>query len=188
MAQVNSAMVHTYFEIGRMIVENEQNGEARASYGKGLLKELSHRLTARFGKGFSVDNLENMRRFYLTYSSPISETLSRKSESSMNPAYEGFTLSWSHYLFLMRIDDPNERSFYEREASQERWSLRELKRQFGSALYERLALSRDKETIADMSRQGVIVEKPEDIVKDPYVLEFLGLPEDSRYSETTLEP
>ena len=116
-AQVNSAMVHTYFEIGRIIVENEQNGEARASYGKGLLKELSHRLTARFGKGFSVDNLENMRRFYLTYSSPISETLSRKSESSMNPAYEGFALSWSHYLFLMRIDDPNERSFYEREES-----------------------------------------------------------------------
>lgn len=197
--QVNYTMVRTYYEIGRIIVENEQLGESRATYGKGLLKELSRRLTARFGKGFSVDNLENMRRFYLTYSKMIPETLSRKSdggksetlsrisESTFQTVTGDFALSWSHYLFLMRIDNPDERNFYEREAIQERWSLRELKRQFGSALYERLALSRDKEAVAELSRQGIIVEKPEDIVKDPYVLEFLGLPEDSRYSESMLE-
>ena len=198
-AQVNYVMVRTYFEIGRIIVEDEQVGESRAAYGKGLLKELSRRLTARFGKGFSVDNLENMRRFYLTYSNTFSETLSRKFDSeksetlsrissdAFKTANGDFALSWSHYLFLMHIDNPDERIFYEREAIQERWSLRELKRQFGSALYERLALSRDKEAVAELSRQGIIVEKPEDIVKDPYILEFLGLPEESRYSESTLE-
>ena len=210
-AQVNSAMVHTYFEIGRMIVENEQNGEARASYGKGLLKELSHRLTARFGKGFSVDNLERMRKFYMIYglkdsSNGLRKLNGKKSANGLRKldgekpvaesrillddfpaASNDFALSWSHYLFLMGIDHSDERRFYEVEAAQNHWTLKELKRQFGSALYERLALSRDKEAIADMSHQGVIVEKPEDIVKDPYVLEFLGLPEDSRYSETTLE-
>ena len=197
--QVNSVMVQTYFEIGRAIVEDEQNGENRAAYGRGLLKELSRRLTSRFGRGFSVDNLENMRRFYLTYSDMISETASRKlgdgksetvsriSGNAISSVSSDFALSWSHYLFLMRIDNPDERSFYEREAIQERWSLRELKRQFGSALYERLALSRDKQAITELARQGVIVEKPEDIVKDPYILEFLGLPEESRYSESMLE-
>ena len=134
--QVNSVMVRTYFEIGRAIVENEQAGESRAAYGRGLLKELSQRLTARFGKGFSVDNLENMRRFYLTYSNAISEaasrksdaekseTLSRISEAVFKTATGDFSLSWSHYLFLMHIDNPSERVFYEREAIQERWSLR----------------------------------------------------------------
>lgn len=197
--QVNTVMVYTYYEIGRTIVENEQQGDARASYGKGVLKELSERLSNRFGKGFSVDNLENMRRFYLTYSSEISETPSRKSEDeksetasrnligSADVVRTNFSLSWSHYIFLMKIDNPVERSFYEKEAVQERWSLRELKRQFDAALYERLSISKDKQAITEMSRQGVIVEKPEDIVKDPYILEFLGLPEESSYSESTLE-
>ena len=196
-------MVVTYYEIGRMIVEHEQKGEQRAAYGKGVLKELSKRLTNRFGRGFSVDNLENMRRFYSAYSNEVisetasresvaqkSETLSRISETArtnLQKLSAKFTLSWSHYLFLMRITNPKERKFYEAEAASERWSLRELKRQFDSALYERLALSRDKKAIVEMSQKGVIVERPEDIVKDPYILEFLGLPEDSRYSESDLE-
>jgi predicted nuclease of restriction endonuclease-like (RecB) superfamily len=112
---VNTAMVYTYYEIGRMIVDDEQQGEERAKYGKAVLKELSIRLTNKFGKGFSVDNLENMRRFYLIYSN--SETLSRNL---------AFTLSWSHYLKLMRIDNPEERSFYEIEAKENNWSLRQL--------------------------------------------------------------
>lgn len=198
-SQVNSVMVQTYFEIGRIIVENEQRGEIRAAYGKNVLKELSKRLNAKFGKGFSVDNLENMRRFYITYSNVISETssrkldseksetLSRKSADLLKTRKPEFALSWSHYIFLTKIENPDERNFYEQEAIQENWSLRELKRQFNSALYERLALSKDKQAITEMSKQGVIIEKPEDIVKDPYILEFLGLPEDNKYSESTLE-
>ena len=205
-AQVNTVMVSTYFEIGRMIVENEQEGENRARYGKGVLKELSVRLTERFGKGFSVDNLERMRKFYLTYGQTESvedaerKALSGKSANGLRKLTDGksatplrissgadYSLSWSHYLFLMGIDNPDERRFYEIEAAENKWSLKELKRQFNAALYERLALSRDKQAIANMSRQGMIVEKPEDIVKDPYILEFLGLPENNRYSESTLE-
>lgn len=185
--QVNSVMVQTYYEIGHAIVENEQHGEIRAGYGKGVLKELSKKLNAKFGKGFSVDNLENMRRFYLTYGNTISETVSRKSNEDMKNVSKKFVLSWSHYLFLIRIDNPEERQFYETEAIKEHWSLRELKRQFDSALFERLALSKNKQAIIEMSKQGIVIEKPEDIVKDPYILEFLGLPEESKYSESTLE-
>lgn len=152
--QVNSVMVQTYYEIGRAIVENEQNGEIRASYGKGVLKELSKRLNAKFGKGFSVDNLENMRRFYLTYSNIKSETLFRKSDKINQTK---FILSWSHYLFLIHIDNPDERKFYEIEAIKEHWSLRELKRQFDSALYERLALSTEKDKVLELSKKGQIV-------------------------------
>lgn len=121
-AAVNLAMVHTYFEIGRMIVEDEQQGNKKAEYGKQVLKNLSERLVEKFGKGYSVDNLENMRQFFLAYS--ISETLSRK-----------FILSWSHYLVLMRIENQSERSFYEIESTANQWSLRELKRQYHSSLY-----------------------------------------------------
>ncbi len=223
LSQANYVMVLTYYEIGHMIVENEQQGESRAAYGKGLLKELSKRLTARLGKGFSVDNLERMRKFYLVYGlEESSESLRRlenkksatglrksENEKSANGLrkFEGgksatefrifdelhtaeskrFVLSWSHYLFLMGIDNAEERKFYEIEAAQNQWTLKELKRQFNSALYERIALSKDKQAIEEMSRRGVIVEKPEDIVKDPYILEFLGLPEESRYSESALE-
>lgn len=201
-AEVNSTMTVTYYEIGRLIVEHEQKGQKRAGYGKGILKELSQQLTKRFGKGFSVDNLENMRRFYLTYREAISETPSRKSVNEKSETLSRisetalpipqtpsakFPLSWSHYLFLMRISNPQERKFYETEAANERWSLREMKRQFNSALYERLALSRGKQAVAEMSQKGQIVERPEDIVKDPYILEFLGLKVDSRYSESDLE-
>ncbi|MBQ0168089.1 MAG: DUF1016 family protein [Treponema sp.] len=171
---VNTAMVKTYFEIGRLIVENEQNGKNRAEYGKETLKNLSERLTKDFGKGFSVTNLKQMRDFYQTYQ--IGQTLS-----------DEFNLSWSHYLFLMRIDNPEERNFYEIESKKSNWSLRELRRQFDSALYERLALSKDKESVKELSQKGIIVSKPEDIVKDPYILEFLGLPEQVEYSESELE-
>jgi len=196
---VNMVMVNTYFEIGRAIVENEQQGDARAAYGQSVLKALSKKLNAKFGKGFSVDNLENMRRFYLTYGETISETSSRILESEKSETVSrisgepivrsdrAFLLSWSHYIFLMKIGNAEERNFYEREAIQEGWSLRELKRQFDSALFERLALSKDKQAVTEMSRQGIIIENPEDIVKDPYILEFLGLPEDSQYSESALE-
>ena len=171
---VNTAMVRTYYEIGRSIVENEQKGSARAEYGKEVLKNLSARLTANYGKGFSLTNLKQMRDFYLTYQ--IGQTVS-----------DQFTLSWSHYLFLMRIDNPAERNFYEIETKNSNWSLRELKRQFDSALYERLAVSKDKESVKKLSQKGSVVESPADIVKDPYILEFLGLPERSEYSESDLE-
>ncbi len=179
-ASVNTTMVYTYYEVGRIIVEDEQQGEQRAEYGKALLKELSKQLTKKFGKGFSAQNLANMRQFYLIYSQqPIFQTPSRKSPE--------FTLSWSHYVRLMRMENPEERRFYEIEATQNNWSLREMQRQFDSSLYERLSLSRDKDAVRMLAQQGQVVEKPEDILKDPYVLEFVGLPELPQYSETELE-
>lgn len=171
---VNSAMVKTYFEIGRLIVEDEQKGFERAEYGKETLKNLSVRLTKEFGKGFSQRNLEQMRQFYLVHS--ISQTVSAE-----------FKLSWSHYLVLMRMENLNERNFYEIEAINNNWSLRELKRQFDSALYERLILSKEKEKVKELALKGQIIEKPSDVVKDPYILEFLGLEEKPNYSENDLE-
>lgn len=171
---VNSTMTKTYFKIGKLIVEEEQNGEQRAEYGKQLINDLSKKLTSEYGKGFSTTNLKQMRTFYLTYSK--SQTVS-----------DEFKLSWSHYLFLMRIDNPEERNFYEIESLENNWSLRELQRQFDSALYERLALSREKKEIKKLSEKGQVIEKAEDSLKDPYVLEFLGLPEENKYSESELE-
>jgi predicted nuclease of restriction endonuclease-like (RecB) superfamily len=173
-SSVNLTMVHTYFEIGRMIIEDEQQGKERAEYGKFVLKDLSKQLTEKFGKGFSPDNLENMRKFYLAYS--ISETVSRK-----------FILSWSHYLVLMKIENPQERSFYEIESAENDWSMRELKRQYNSSLYERLALSRDKDEVMKLATAGNIIVNPSDILKNPLTLEFLGLEEKAKYSETDLE-
>lgn len=196
---VNSTMVYTYFEIGRVIVEEEQNGKERAEYGKQILKSLSKQLTKEFGKGFSVDVLERIRKFHLIYSKSAtlsrileignSETVLRKSENPENQKllYTFFKLTWSHYIFLMRIDDENERRFYEIESEKYNWSVRELKRQYDSALYTRLALSRDKEGILELSQKGQIIEKPKDLIKDPYILEFLGLPELHQYSESQLE-
>jgi len=207
---VNSTMTITYFEIGRIIVEEEQNGKDRAQYGKQLLKDLSKQLTKEFGKGFSIDNLENMRKFYLTFS--ISESLTRilqiqkpqsvseefKSQKAQTVSAEFkkldyqtlasfFKLTFTHYVFLMRIDDEKERRFYKIESEKHNWSVRELKRQYDSALYTKLALSRDKEGILRLSEEGQIIEKPKDIIKDPYILEFLGLPELHQYSESQLE-
>jgi len=219
---VNSTMAYTYFEIGRMIVEEEQNGKERAEYGKQILKGLSEQLTKEFGKGFSLSNLEQIRKFYLIYSNsesllrifqiqntqsvivesdiPIPQTLSTELENSKSQTVSAefvssktltlisfFRLTWSHYAFLMRIDDENERSFYEVETEKNNWSLRELKRQYDSALFTRLSLSRDKEGILKLSQEGQIIEKPKDIIKDPYILEFLGLPELHQYSESDLE-
>ena len=188
---VNQTMVYSYFEIGRIIVEEEQKGEIRAEYGKMILKGLSERLSKEFGRGFSVDNLENMRRFYLTYSitekQSHNSTFENSETVSRNSNNIDFQLSWSHFLFLVRIDNPDERKFYEIEAIDNNWSLRELQRQFDTALFERLVLSRDKKAIKKLSEKGQIIEKPKDTVKDPYILEFLGLPEESKYSETELE-
>ena len=183
---VNQTMVLTYFEIGRMIVEEEQDGKERAGYGKQILKKLSKVLSKEFGKGFSVDNLENMRRFYLAYRK--SETTSRISDNEISETTSrNFTLSWSHYLKLMRINDESERKFYEIESHKNNWSVRELQRQFDSALYTRLVLSRDKDKVKELSKKGLVFEKPKDAIKDPYILEFIGLPEHSSYSESDLE-
>ncbi len=206
---VNTLQVITNFEVGRIIVEHEQEGEKKALYGKALMKQLAISLTEEFGKGFSKSNLEYMRRFYLVYrdrSPQIAQTVFgqlvqsgktqtpsgqsaaiRKTQSVSAQSKLHFTLSWSHYLFLMGIKDEAERSFYEIEATTQEWSLRELRRQFDSSLYERLALSRDKVAIHDLSEEGQIVTKPEQIMKEPYVLEFLGLREETRYSERELE-
>ena len=171
---VNKTIVDTYFEIGRLIVEEEQNGKSKAEYGQNLITELSHKLTTEFGKGFSTTNLKQMRTFYLTYSK--GQTVS-----------DEFRLSWSHYLMLMRIDNVEERKFYEIETAENSWSLRELQRQFDTSLYERLALSRNKNEVKKLSEKGLTIEKAQDSLKDPYVLEFLGLPEETKYSETELE-
>lgn len=186
---VNTAMVYTYYEIGRRIVEEEQHGENRAAYGQQILQGLSDHLTKAFGKGYSVGNLKNIRQFYMVFSNDqIGETVF--SQFSNLPAVSTgrkFYLSWSHYLKLMRIKNVDERHFYEIEAAKNDWSLSELKRQYDSSLYERLALSGDKEKVLQLAQKGQVVETPADAVKDPYVLEFLGLPELPVYSESELE-
>lgn len=180
LAQVNSTMVRTYFEIGRRIVEDEQRSSSRSDYyADRVVDNLSERLTREFGKGFSRSNLFNMRSFYLAYSPKIVQTPSGQSS--------GFRLSWSHYVFLLQIEAGNERDFYEVEAEANQWSLRELKRQFNAGLYERLSLSRDKDSVRALGQKGLIIEKPEDAIKDPYILEFLHLQDVPFYSEGNLE-
>jgi len=210
---VDLLQVHTNYEIGRRIVEEEQKGKNRAEYGSDLLNDLSARLSSEFGSGFSRSNLEYMRRFYLAYPErafQISQTVSGKSRGitvSQNVSDQSgvarisqtlsgilandqsqppFSLSWSHYVFLIGLKEA-ERSFYEIEATQQGWTLRELKRQFDAGLYERLALSRDKDSIRELARKGQHVAKPQDLLKEPYVLEFLGLQEKASYSESELE-
>lgn len=186
---VNISMVYTYYEIGKRIVEEEQHGEYRAEYGKHILSELSNYLSSNYGKGFSVGNLKNIRQFYKTYSvDTIGETVF--SQSTNLPAIDTgrkFYLSWSHYLKLMRIENIDERHFYEIESVNNQWSLSELKRQYDSSLYERLMLSSDKEKVLQLATEGQQIETSKDLVKDPYVLEFLGLPELPVYSEKELE-
>ncbi len=178
-AAIDLSMVYAYFEIGRLIVEEEQNGGQRAAYGKYVIPELSKYLTAHIGRGFSVTNLKQMRKFYQVYAEDqIGQTLSDQfSDLPAVSTGRKFPLSWSHYLKLMRIDNADQRHFYEIEAAQNHWGLKELQRQFDSALYERLALSRDKDKIMELAMKGQIVEKPEDVLKNPYVLEFTGLEE-----------
>ncbi|MBP1765579.1 MAG: hypothetical protein H6Q65_2637 [Firmicutes bacterium] len=163
---INLLQVRMNFEIGRRIVEEEQKGTARAAYGKQLLVELSAQLTAEFGRGFSRSNLEYMRKFYLVYQS--------RAEDISQSASGKFALSWSHYVFLTSLDNAAERKFYELEAAENSWTLPELRRQFDSGLYERLALSRDKEGVRELAQAGQVVAKPQDMFKNPYVLEFWG--------------
>ena len=173
--QVNTELLSTYWNIGRIIVEHEQDNKERADYGKQTLKQLSRELTQEFGKGFSRSNLQNMRTLYLTY--PICQTLSGK-------------LSWSHYCELLSISDEDKRSFYEKEAINAGWSIRELKRQISTSLYERLLLSEgktSKETVLALAEKGIEMATPIDIIKDPYVFEFLGLPENKPMLENDLE-
>ena len=158
--QVNTQLLTTYWNIGRIIVEYEQQNQIRADYGKQTLKELSKELTREFGKGFSRSNLQNMRAFYLAYEK--CQTVSGK-------------LSWSHYCELLSITDENKRSFYEKESVNSGWSVRELKRQIDSSLYERLLLSSEdvnKEKVLSLAQKGVEISQPADIIRDPYVFEF----------------
>ena len=169
---INTKIVNTYYTIGKYIVEYEQKGRLRADYGSELMKKLSKELSAKLGKGFSQRNLRDMRRMYLTY--PKWQTVSAR-------------LSWSHYCLLLSVGDEAKRGFYEKESIKNLYSFRELKRQISSALYERLALSKDKKGVLELSKKGQIIESADDVIKDPYVLEFLRIPESKRLSETKLE-
>lgn len=172
---VNQAMIETYWNIGRLIVEEEQKGASKATYGAQLMEALSKRLTTALGKGFSLTNLFNMRSFYRAY--PIFQTVSGK-------------LSWSHYCELISIEDAHKRAFYEQESLQSNWSVRELKRQLESSLFERLLLSSgevNKSKVIELSKSGHIVRKPSDLIKDPYVFDFLGIPEHKPVLERDLE-
>ena len=190
---VNRTMLITYFEIGRMIIEYEQKGMLRAGYAEETLKQLSKDLTKEFGKGYSRSNLEYMRNFYTTYQKRIPQSVIgksikyRKSQSLIGKSQFPFSLSWTHYLQLLKIENLAERNFYEIEAAQNYWSVRELQRQFNSAFYERVALSRDKKDVKALAKKGQIIEKPIDALKSHCVLEFLDLKEDKRYSENDLE-
>ena len=168
-------MLQTYWNIGRRIVEEEQNGNYRAEYGSSLLKELSKELTKEYGKGFSRSNLQSMRNLYLNYEK--CQTLSGK-------------LSWSHYLLLLGVSDLNARSFYEHECENSNWSVRELERQIDSALYERLLLSKgevNKQIVLELSQKGVTYQTPDSFIKDPMVVEFIGIPEEKPMLESDLE-
>ena len=169
---VNSVMVRSYWEIGRYIVEYEQKGHTKAEYGSDLLNQLSRDLTAQYGKGFGRSNVFYIRKLYLLY--PKSQTLSEQ-------------LSFSHYVELMKLDDDLERSFYEKECESEHWGVRELKRQMKSMLFHRIALSSDKDEVMRLAKEGQVIEKPEDILKEPYVFEFTGLPQMPVYDEGDLE-
>jgi predicted nuclease of restriction endonuclease-like (RecB) superfamily len=194
-----------------MIVEEEQGGKARAEYGRGLLPKLSAYLNERFKRGFSETNLRNARKFYQVYANAIQQTLSAElkndtgigKQQTLSAEFEKFnliqisratstesypfSLGWSHYQVLMRIKSEEERRFYELETIRQQWSEKELKRQFHSSLYERLALSRDKDEVMRLAKEGQKIERPHDILKNPLVLEFLDLTEDTAYSESDLE-
>lgn len=169
---VNTILVKTYWLIGRHIVEFEQGGKEKAEYGSFLFEQLSKDLTRLYGKGFSRANLLYMRKLYLEF--PKSETLSN-------------VLSWSHYFEILRSENELEISFYSKQAEKENWSVRELRRQIKSMLFHRLALSKDKNGVLELSKQGQEIQKADDILKDPYVLEFLNIPQNHRYLESDLE-
>ena len=200
---VNSAMVRAYWETGRAIVEIEQAGEPRADYGAQLIERLSQHMTDRFGAGFSIRNLERMRQFYLAFADRTTvidpqngaidndvQLIPPALRAELAPPVlreRSFALNWTHYRLLISIADPSARSFYEIEAATEGWSTRELERQIASLLYERLAASRDKDDVLALAHQGQEVSTPQDVVKDPLVLEFLGLPDRPHWHERDLE-
>lgn len=169
---INTKIVYTYWTIGKYIVEYEQKGKVKADYGSELVKTLSKELSVKLGKGFSQRNLRDMRRMYLDY--PKWQTVSAK-------------LNWSHYCLLLSIEDKTKRRFYWNETIKNSYSFRELKRQISSALFERIALSKDEKGVLELSKKGQIIETPDDVVKDPYILEFLKIPESEKLSETKLE-
>lgn len=187
----NTVICVTNFEIGRIIVQEEQKGQNRAKYGTTLIKSLSEYLTSQFGKGFSETNLRSFRKFYLTYEDQIEKIPFENSANTdlaiQQKASAEFKLSWSHYQVLMRISDKKMRKFYEIEAFEGQWSVPQLKRQYNSSLYERLALSRNKEEVLKLANEGQVIEKPQDVLKNPFVLEFLGMEEKAAYSESDLE-
>ncbi len=210
--QTNSLMVFTYFHLGRLIVEHQQAGKVKAAYGERTIELLSKELCKKFGNGFSARNLEQIRLFFLTYKNrakqiPIPQTLSaelksnKKTQTVSAKSLERFNsdslsqvslakifpLSWSHYTSLCRIKNKSEQSFYEIEAMQGNWSVRELQRQIDSGLFERLALSKNKSKVKELAKRGQVVTRPEDVLKTPYVLEFLGLEEKANYTESDLE-
>lgn len=173
--EVNNELIITYWKIGEIIVRYEQNDSIRAVYGEQTIKQLSKELTSEFGKGFSRSNLQNMRLFYLSYENCQSVT---------------GKLSWTHYCELLIITDRDKRSFYEREAINSKWSVREMKRQIETSLYERLLLSKgevNKAEVLNLATKGIELAKPSDMIKDPYVFEFLGLPENKPVMESDLE-
>lgn len=176
---INQAMTLAYFEVGHLIIEEEQYGYTRAEYGKQLLKELSVKLLQSFGRGFSVDNLENMRLFYLVYGK--SETVSRKFQEI------GFDLNYSHYVQLCRIEDEEQRDFYEKLAIKEKQSVREMKRSIETDVFHRVLISTKSGEFLEASNEKQLSLTPKDIIRDPYILEFLGLKEEREYSESDLE-
>lgn len=179
---VNHEMIHAYCNIGRRIVEIEQKGELRAKYGENLIERLSERLSREFGRGHSISNLRYFRQFYLTYQDRIHHKACGESSNPFHPS-----LSWSHYRSLMKVSRLEARAFYEQEAIQNSWSIPELERQMGSLLYDRLAMSKDKKGLLEFEKQGQIIKKPQDVLKDPIVLEFLDIPEPHKLVETKLE-
>lgn len=192
--EVNLVQLLTYYTLGKWIVEVQQGGSGRAKYGKRVLETLSDALNHVFGKGYSVSTLTNIRKFYEIYknriSAPMVTDFAEQNSQPLVTKFENdvpFRLSWTHYLILMRIQNEDERDFYEQLAIQENWGKRELSRQYGSSLYERMLIGKDKQQILRLSKKGRLAEKPADLVKDPYILEFLGIPEQTDFSETELE-
>lgn len=181
---INTEMVKAYWLIGRDIVEAEQQGEKRANYGKFLIQNLSEKLTKQFGKGFGVSTLKDIRQFYLVYPDlGISHAL--RGQSTQEPI--SLNLGWTHYRTLMRVDRKEARTFYEVEAQKNYWSGRQLERQINSLLFDRLAKSKDKEGLLKLANEGQEINMPEDAIKEPLILEFLGLPESHRLIESHLE-
>lgn len=184
---INKEMLRAYLEIGRKIVEEEQRGKKRAGYGKKLLELISIELTKEFGKGFSVDNLERMRKFYSVYKNRISETLLRKLKTQDNVADFPLKLTWSHYCELIKINDETKRLYFEKYATQEGLSVRDLKRQIYSLHYERLLMSKKKKALISYETKKLVPQEAEEVIKDPYILEFLDLDEKYEYTEKELE-